>query len=156
MISAKDLQRAYVNLYRQLRNYVWDVDTVEHLANFEIEVYNRFPDLAEIKRLFEILKKDTADVVEMEQEDSEVYTYEDTLEDVIKAFDDVLYGEDANSIYSDLYCVEEIEYEDKETDSTGSRGLNNNGDSDNGSSDRSDSGDDRSTIRISGEIHRRD
>ena len=107
MISAKDLQRAYVNLYRQLRNYVWDVDTVEHLANFEIEVYNRFPDLAEIKRLFEILKKDTADVVEMEQEDSEVYTYEDTLEAMIKAFDDVLNGEDANSIYSDLYQVED-------------------------------------------------
>ena len=156
MISAKDLQRAYVNLYRQLRNYVWDVDTVEHLANFEIAVYSRFPDLAEIKRLFEILKKDTADVVEMEQEDSEVYTYEDTLEAMIKAFDDVLYGEDANSIYSDLYQVEEIDYEDKETDSTGNRGLNNNRDSDNGSSDRSDSENDRSTIRISGEIHRRD
>lgn len=48
MISAKQLQSSYNNLYECLRNYIWPYDVVNTIAELEISVYNTFPSTSEI------------------------------------------------------------------------------------------------------------
>lgn len=68
MISSNDIQVAYVNLYKQLRKYIWDYDIVEKLADLEILVYNRFPDMDSVKRKFEAFKLDLREVASDDEE----------------------------------------------------------------------------------------
>jgi hypothetical protein len=53
-----DISYAYVKLYRELRNYIWPYETVEHLAELEIAVHNRFPNLHDVRRCFSLLSQD--------------------------------------------------------------------------------------------------
>ena len=52
MISAKQIQNAYVDLYEKLREYIWPAHVVSKIADLEISVYRAFPDLIEIKNNF--------------------------------------------------------------------------------------------------------
>lgn len=61
MLSSKDLQNAYVKLYKALREYIWEYRTVECIANLEIAVHTTFPDLTEIRKLFNSLNLDVRD-----------------------------------------------------------------------------------------------
>ena len=57
MIQTTDFQRCYVKIYKCLMHYIFDFDTVEALADFEITVYRVFPDIEEIESKFKTLKK---------------------------------------------------------------------------------------------------
>ena len=46
MVSANELQNLYNDIYVQMRMYIWDFGTIELLADFEIAVYQRFPDIS--------------------------------------------------------------------------------------------------------------
>lgn len=52
MIDLPDLKKYYVKMYEEIRNYIWDFNTVECLAELEVSVYRRFPDLSEIRNKF--------------------------------------------------------------------------------------------------------
>lgn len=39
---SQDYRTKYDKLYEKMRNYTWDMYTVEQLANLEVEVYNAF------------------------------------------------------------------------------------------------------------------
>lgn len=52
MLSLTDLKKYYIKLYQELRNYVWDFNTVRHLAELEISVFRRFPLMPEIRTNF--------------------------------------------------------------------------------------------------------
>ena len=55
MLSSIDIQRKYVEFYRNMRNYIWPYSAVECLADLEIETYKAFPDVNNIrKKLFEL------------------------------------------------------------------------------------------------------
>ena len=58
MIQATLLQSLYNKLYKQLRKYIWDFKTVESLADFEIAVYQRFPEINDIEKAFFKLRRD--------------------------------------------------------------------------------------------------
>ena len=45
MISSSQIQNAYINLYKEIRNYIWGYNVVEHIAELEIEVFKRCPDI---------------------------------------------------------------------------------------------------------------
>lgn len=45
MFNTLDIQRAYVDLYRSMRRYIWGFDVVEALASLEIAAYQTCPDL---------------------------------------------------------------------------------------------------------------
>lgn len=52
MICHNDIERGYIDLYTQLRNYIWSYDFVECLACLEDEVFNRFPDMKSMRSIF--------------------------------------------------------------------------------------------------------
>lgn len=148
MLSLQDLQRAYIKLYKKLREYIWNVSTVEDIAELEVAVYNRFPDIHAVRSRTNKLRSDIRDVINTERSQRNIYADDYTLEDAINDFEELINSEDSNEIYSPLVKVMEVSYsEDKEIKGAGSRIVNNNSSSES----RSDNRD----IHISGEIHRR-
>lgn len=56
MVSTNDVQRAYNDLYVELRKYIWSFDVVKAIADLEIATYQTFPDLTEVDRCLRNLK----------------------------------------------------------------------------------------------------
>ena len=96
MLSYNELQSAYVDLYIQLRKYIWDFKTVEHIANLEIAVYRTFPDIADVSQRFNELNVDIRSV-SFEDED---------LKSAIDAFKEVL--DKDGTLYAKLNQVREV------------------------------------------------
>lgn len=68
MLSSADLQIAYNHLYKELRNYIWDVDTVIDIAELETAVYKAFPAYSEVSHRFTQLAEDTVQCVRESEE----------------------------------------------------------------------------------------
>lgn len=96
MISNKDLQRGYINLYKQLRNYIWDFKTVVKIAALETATHQTCPDLEEIRREFRLLRQEVSEVA---NEDEEFNAELESFEDLIESSD---------TTYSKLKIVEEV------------------------------------------------
>lgn len=96
MLSYNELQSAYVDLYTQLRKYIWDFKTVEHIADLEIAVYRTFPDIADVSQRFNELNIDIRSV-SFEDED---------LKSAVDAFKEVLHTDDI--LYARLNQVREV------------------------------------------------
>ena len=58
MTATANLQILYNRLYKQLRKYIWEFSIVESIADFEVLVYQRFPDVSELKRAYDKLLTD--------------------------------------------------------------------------------------------------
>lgn len=58
MITATDLQQSYINLYKQLREYLWPFHTVELIAELEIECYSSFPQVNNLRNIYSRLKSE--------------------------------------------------------------------------------------------------
>ena len=56
MTNSADIQTAYNKFYKQMRNYIWEFKTVDLLAELEISIYKRFPDIEDTKKILEKLK----------------------------------------------------------------------------------------------------
>ena len=96
MVSAKEIQNCYVNMYKQVRNYVWDFDTVELLANLEAEIYSTFPNIDKLKSYFIRFKQCVKDASKDDEE----------LEQSIEHLEDSI--DQASSIYCKLERVQEV------------------------------------------------
>lgn len=95
MINASDLQSAYVDMYTELRNYIWSYPTVEAIASLEMAVYQKCPDLDLVRRCFYTLVQMIGNI-KYEDED---------MKKVFDAFSDIMNSD--NSIYSKLSMVNE-------------------------------------------------
>lgn len=84
MLSSIDLQNDYNALYTELRNYLLSLDTVDALANLEIEVYTSFPDK---DKLVKCSNKIRSDIREIINEDEELKKAFDKLVADIEKFD---------------------------------------------------------------------
>ena len=100
MISTNDLQRRYVKIYKCLMHYIFDFKVVEALADFEIAVYRVFPDVDEVSRTFNVLKRELK-YTELEDEDVDkaLNDFDELLSDKdiyygIKTFREVITNED--------------------------------------------------------------
>lgn len=103
MITLQDLTRQYVKLYECVRKYIWPFKTVEDLAELEIAVYNRFPDIEEVRVKFEKFYRD----IQLECKEDEELNKE------VEAFRKVLDSDDI--MYSKILKVNEVyDYEDSE------------------------------------------
>lgn len=98
MIAAAIIQSAYNGLYKELRNYIWDYDTVVKIAELEAATYMAFPDLEKIRIC--------ASKLETELRASDVYDEDEALQAAMKTFDDQLEGADA--VYYGLFVPQEI------------------------------------------------
>jgi len=109
MLTSPDLQQAYIEMYKALREYIWEFRTVETLANLEIATFAAFPNLLKVKQLYSELKLLT----------NEVAAEDKGLEKSIKKFGDLL--ENVDSLYLKPYVVNEViqdaDIQDKENSS---------------------------------------
>lgn len=49
MTSSVIIQNKYISLYKLLRNYLWNFQTVEDIAELEMECFRALPDVGRIK-----------------------------------------------------------------------------------------------------------
>lgn len=49
MTSSAIIQNKYISLYKLLRNYLWNFQTVEDIAELEMECFRALPDVDRIK-----------------------------------------------------------------------------------------------------------
>lgn len=105
MIAAAILQSAYNDLYKQLRNYIWDYETVVKIANLEVASYMAFPDIGKIRYAYEDLRKEIAA--------SDVWADDKDLQKAVDGFDEKLDG--ADQIFYGLSVPQEI-IDNKESD----------------------------------------
>lgn len=96
MTNANELQAAYVKLYRCMREYVWSFSTVELLAELEIAIYARFPDMDLVRSKFQALHLDIREQAKLDEELSEKI---DALKELIDLED---------SYYAELNSVREV------------------------------------------------
>ena len=96
MISNLDIQAAYNYLYECMRNYIWDVDVIEILANIEVTSYDAFVDRDKLAKLLDSLYREIKDCFEDDEDFETAYT----------EFKDIVDGDDAQ--YVPLYKVNEV------------------------------------------------
>lgn len=49
-MSSKDIKRKYINLYSNLRNYLWDYEAVSTIVDLEESCLKAFPDMKSVRR----------------------------------------------------------------------------------------------------------
>ena len=96
MISSSDFQLGYNEIYKQMRKYIWDFETIENLVDFELSVYKAIPSIEDVRKSFEVLRRDTRYV---EVDDDELKSAFDEFSKLI---------EDDQEIYKKLYQVDEV------------------------------------------------
>ena len=115
MLTCNDYRRAYEKLYKAMRNYIWGVDVVELLANFEVAVYDAFIDVEKAESYFNKLKK-AIHALRVEEDDEDLAA---ALDNISKLF------EDTEDQYLPIYRVnetlteEDIEDNDHQEEYTG-------------------------------------
>ena len=90
MITSTILQNEYVNLYEEMRKYIWPRDVVSELAGLEIEVYKSFPDVEVARKHYNNLKLLC----------KEVTNDDEKLDEAFEDFNSSL--NEANSLYAKL------------------------------------------------------
>ena len=96
MISSTDIQNSYIKLYSALRQYIWDILTVQQIAALETSVYDVFPCISDIQVNLQRLRSMVSPVL---KEDEEL---RECLEDMQTILDQ------ADSIYARLDQVQEV------------------------------------------------
>ena len=96
MIAQHDLVNKYNKLYVQLRNYIWNFNQVEKIADLEIAIYRACPDIHEIRAALSKLYLECVEVIREDEELKSAYDSLKTLAD----------GDD--SIYTMLNKVDEV------------------------------------------------
>lgn len=96
MISSSIIQREYNRFYKEVRKYIWGFQAVEALADLEISVYQRIPDMFEIQ---DNLNKFRQYSKEVELDDEEFVKAADRLQDLL---------DENEEPYAKLYEVREV------------------------------------------------
>lgn len=91
MIAAAIIQSAYNDLYKQLRNYIWEYETVVKIANLEVASYMAFPDIDDIRRAYSELKSDVTSS-DVWSDDKELQKSMDRFEEKLDGADQIFYG----------------------------------------------------------------
>lgn len=98
MISAKSIQRAYDNLYIQLRNYIWPFSIIQTIADIEIASYTLFTNIDDLRKLLNKLKIETTSVYNKDKD------YRSALDSFLNLISET------DSIYLKLNQVKEVLY----------------------------------------------
>lgn len=93
MINSADIQVCYNNLYKNVRNYIWGIGTVEKLADLEVAAYERCPDVPKVRTKLNLLDQDIR----------EVYNDDPDLKKSVEAFREVL--DESSECYAKLRDV---------------------------------------------------
>jgi len=83
--DSSDVQRAYNELYKQLRNYTWPLDTVEKLADVEVACYDAFIDIDKLRMSLNKLKSSVSDIVKKDEDLKSAFEYIDEVIDKLES-----------------------------------------------------------------------
>lgn len=98
MIASTKFQKAYNELYRCIREYIWDFNTVNILADLEIETYKSFPDIDKLQKHLSDLKRDVSA--------TDVYDEDEELKAAFEDFESLL--DDTDEIYASLKTFKKV------------------------------------------------
>lgn len=98
VISSNRLQSAYNTLYVNLRNYIWDFNIVEAIADLEVSVYRAFPDINDVKQCIDNLKSMIISC--------DILSDDEKLKSAFDDFYELL--NDADSIYLNLQTFKKV------------------------------------------------
>ena len=98
MISGNELQNAYIDLYSELRRYIWSYQDVRTLANLEIETFKRFPDIDQVRKYLNLMEMSARFVT---NDDEDVMLAFQDFKDVLDSIDS------PDHLYAKLSEVEE-------------------------------------------------
>ncbi len=73
MIGQHELVNAYIKLYKQARNYIWNYYQVETLASLEIAIYRACPDILEIRSALNRFYLSCINVIQQDEEFDDAY-----------------------------------------------------------------------------------
>lgn len=73
MQSSNDLQVKYINLYKYLREYIWDFNTAEMIADLEVSISAAFPDRDDVKKNLDNLYRRIKDFFDEDEELKKAY-----------------------------------------------------------------------------------
>lgn len=85
MLSLTEVKKYYIHMYEQIRNYIWDFNTVQSLAELEISLFRRFPLLSEVRANFNQLYLHIKRIC---NEDEDLAKSVEDFRDVINSTDD--------------------------------------------------------------------
>ena len=57
-MNSNEIQNAYVDLYTQMRKYIWPFDVIDILVDLEIESFKSFPDVMKLRELLDRLHRE--------------------------------------------------------------------------------------------------
>lgn len=99
MVNSNKLQINYIELYKSMRKYIWDLDAVEALAEVEVETYKSFPNIDTLRSLLDKLRMHMKST--MSDDDELKGTFDD--------FYDALNDNSSNDLYSNLKSFKEVQ-----------------------------------------------
>lgn len=85
MVSSKQLQNLYNDLYKIIRERLWPISTIEALANLEISIYDAIPDLSEVQKFATVLERE---VIHYSDKDEYQKNLLVTIKDIIDYIED--------------------------------------------------------------------
>ena len=107
MTASSELQSKYVDLYRFLRGYIWDFETVEKIAELEISIYKLFPDMKEVKAsMTELLRKIRS---------TDAYKNDEELKESFETLKE--FAENIEDLYLDIQTFNEVIEHDHQEES---------------------------------------
>lgn len=98
MTATASLQILYNKLYKKLREYIWEFPVVESIADLEVLVYQKFPEVSDVKKAYTKLLNDV--------KHTDVYSEDEDLKSTFERFGNAL--DDIDSIYSDIVTFKEV------------------------------------------------
>lgn len=101
IITAKDIQGAYLQFYPNIMQYLWSMKVVTTLANLEIAIYKAFPDKDEMERYLNSLEIEIRDTFN-DEEDPKAEAFKKSFEHLKN------YVESYKDLGYDIYNVPSI------------------------------------------------
>ena len=98
LINSANFRTSYEKFYKEMRNYLWDVATLELLADIEVATYQSFIDLQDLdnklRRLYQMIRPIAED--------------DEFLQEAYDNFYDLVQDNKKSNMYCSLYRVEEV------------------------------------------------
>lgn len=88
MTCSADLQSAYEWLYSRMRNYIWDLDVVEMLADVEVDTFDAFIDYEKAEKDFNKLYTAVKDVADANKDEELLKSADDFKKLIQDALED--------------------------------------------------------------------
>lgn len=98
IITAASLQKSYNKLYTQFRNYVWEFDIIESLADLEVEIYQTFPDMGKVKSKYKKLRQEVSY--------TGAFQHYEELKEAFDTFEESL--DEADELYVNIKSFKEV------------------------------------------------